>query len=48
MWELLTVATLDDFLRFISVHGDAVYLIAFAFSFSRSGFLPDSMPRWRQ
>ncbi|MSP66727.1 MAG: hypothetical protein EXQ96_01245 [Alphaproteobacteria bacterium] len=40
MTDLLTLATLDDLLRFIATHGDGVYLIAFTFAFARTGFLP--------
>jgi len=40
MPDLLAAVTLDDLLGLIATHGDLIYVVAFAFAFSRTGFLP--------
>jgi len=40
MIDLLGVASVEDLLKFVREHGNAIYLFAFTFAFARTGFLP--------
>jgi len=40
MFDLVGLASVEDLLKFVREHGNAVYAFAFVFAFARTGFLP--------
>ena len=40
MIDLVGLASVEDLLKFVREHGNAIYMFAFVFAFARTGFLP--------